>query len=120
MVPWQPMSQPVPVPTHACFAPLLPAHECLPADNNYRGELGQPDLVSTSGVEFWMDGIIMRRAIALLKQRNPNTKVRLGGRAQAWWQAWCGGAWCSLVCSRWQAICVWTVPGTGQRAQGLA
>ncbi|KAL4439236.1 hypothetical protein ABPG77_004138 [Micractinium sp. CCAP 211/92] len=58
-------------------------------DNNYRGELGQPDLVSTSGVEFWMDGIIMRRALALLKQRNPNTKVlvAVGGATYNNWAA---------------------------------
>lgn len=47
----------------------------LPADNAYRGELAQPGLVAASGVEFWMEGTTIRRAIALLKQRNPYTKV---------------------------------------------
>ncbi|KAL4428423.1 hypothetical protein ABPG75_002512 [Micractinium tetrahymenae] len=44
-------------------------------DNSYQGELAQPGLVAASGVEFWMEGTTMRRAIALLKQRNPNTKA---------------------------------------------
>lgn len=58
-------------------------------DNAYRGELAQPGLVAASGVEFWMEGTTIRRAIALLKQRNPYTKVlvAVGGATYNGWAA---------------------------------